>query len=570
MQRRRLAAAADYLNTHRAARHLAFLAAALGSILLIGYHFGTFDQAIHIPFLKADANPALYPGDAFIALRHNRYSYFWSFFQIAYRMGMLEVSLFAAHLLATYLTFWAAWKLSLALFNDSLAALLTIAALIFPHFGFMGFPIIEFSLLNRTFVLPFLLLAITLHLRKRYRAAFLLLGAAANLHLLTAGLAAGMLFFALLVERRRVGWSSLAQAAAFFLAGAAPLLWLPGGSQQALDLSLRPEWASLIGRSVLAHVFYPFAPVLYIAPLTLSGFSALGLYYIARRSKPATDADRTAGSLLLAAGLMYALGVITVYFLPATLLVELQINRASLYLVIFAYLYFAGYLARVHRAQALSPGGFALLAGVFTSSLLAIFPLAAWLWLQRRRKPGLHRAAASLWIGLSFAAGLVGVAWFGLWQPGIHLFTRPSEWVDVQRWARENTPQQALFITPPEKGGPFEPDWRVASERSTAAQMIDLIEVALAPEYLPVWQQRFELLAPGAAAQFRGDFFENQAITRQAFYALGDGEIANLACALGADYLVVQKPHARPLLVVYENAGYVVYALQAGECRGDH
>ena len=60
------------IATHTGLRHLLFLVSALFSILLIGYHFGTFDQVVHIPFMKAEADPSLYPGDALVALRNTR------------------------------------------------------------------------------------------------------------------------------------------------------------------------------------------------------------------------------------------------------------------------------------------------------------------------------------------------------------------------------------------------------------------------------------------------------------------------------------------------------------------
>ena len=171
-----LAIFADRIASHRGLRSLFFLTAALLSILLIGYHFGTFDQIVHIPFLKATADPSLYPGDAFVALRTPPISYFWYFFVPFYRWGSLEVTMFAAHVLATTLTFAAFWRLSLTLFGDPVAGTLAVITFIFPHFGFLGFPVIEFSLLNRTFVLPFLLFVIDLYLSRHYVRAFLLLG----------------------------------------------------------------------------------------------------------------------------------------------------------------------------------------------------------------------------------------------------------------------------------------------------------------------------------------------------------------------------------------------------------
>jgi len=150
---------ARQLACSRPKRHLLFLGATLCLITFVGYHFGTFDQGIHIPFLKKYANPALFPNDPFFDLRFDHYSYFWFLFQPFYQLGVLEVAMVVAHVLVTYATFWVIWTLSATLFRNPLAPLLGVAAFAFPHIGFAAFPVLEFSLLNRTFALPFLLAA---------------------------------------------------------------------------------------------------------------------------------------------------------------------------------------------------------------------------------------------------------------------------------------------------------------------------------------------------------------------------------------------------------------------------
>ncbi len=80
---------------------------------------------------------------------------------------MLEISMFIIHILTVYGTIWMFWALSNLLFNNETTNLLVVLALIFPHIGFPGFQIIEFSLLNRTFVLPFLLGSIYLYLQEK-------------------------------------------------------------------------------------------------------------------------------------------------------------------------------------------------------------------------------------------------------------------------------------------------------------------------------------------------------------------------------------------------------------------
>ncbi len=47
-----LEAFAERLAGSATRRHLLFLGATVFTVLFVGYHFGTFDQTIHIPFLK--------------------------------------------------------------------------------------------------------------------------------------------------------------------------------------------------------------------------------------------------------------------------------------------------------------------------------------------------------------------------------------------------------------------------------------------------------------------------------------------------------------------------------------
>ncbi len=89
----------------------------------------------------------------------------------------------------------------------------------------------------------------------------------------------------------------------------------------------------------------------------------------------------------------------------------------------------------------------------------------------------------------------------------------------------------------------------------------DLIDVGYTPDYLATWQPRFEAVAPGALARFRGDSAENADLAAAAFYGLGDAQVLAVARRYGAAYLVVERTHPRPWPVAYENQEYVIYDL---------
>lgn len=555
-----LEAFAERLARSPIRRHALFLGAALFTLLFVGYHFGTFDQTIHIPFLKKYADPSLYPGDPFFELRFQHYSFFWFLFLPFYQAGVLEVAMLVTHFLATYFTYWMVWTLADTLFGSPLATLFSTLALVVPHIGFAGFPVIEFSLLNRTFVLPFLLLALVLFLRGRVVGAYALLGVLYNLHVISVQFVLCMFLLHSVLAWREIGVKRLAAGLGLFLAGALPVLaWKLGSAGTPVDFSARPEWFETVAHGTLFNLFYLLPPYPHILIMTFSGFSALLMFAIGRSVKPAGPHDRTVTNFVAAALIILLVQVVTAQWYPATIIIQSQIIRAGLFILILGYIYFGRYLAVQFRQRARDRFDYAVLALAYALFILPVAPLLIWV-IQRVINPARWRRwlTATLLVGLAVGTGVV-LAVFAVWGPGVWVFGPRTEWEDAQRWARDNTPRDAVFITPPHIWWLYESDWRVFSERSTVATLSELLEAAFAPEYIEYWQPRFADVAPGALEHFRGNFFENKATTAAAFYGLSTADLEALAAKYGADYLVVEKPHAHNLPVAYANAEFTVY-----------
>ena len=555
-----LLALANSLAASAGRRHVLFLGATIFCLVFTGYHFGTFDQTIHIPFLKKYVDPTLYPGDTFFELRNQHYSFFWFFFRPFYRLGILEEAMFLVHSLATYATFWSLWTLSTTLFRLPLAALLSTLAFMFPHIGFAGFPVIEFSLLNRTFSLPFLLLVITLYLQRRFLFSFALLGLVYNLHVISAQFVLVMFCFDILMRWRQFALPRVALYLAVFVAGATPvLLWKLGGSP--VDFTPRPEWFSLVARGTLYNLFFLVAPYPHILIITLAGLSMLLMFAFARRRAPAPRHDAVMTNFVYAGLIVLLVQLVTAQWLPITIIIQSQIIRIGIFILIFAYLYFGAYLAaRYHEAERDSTA-FSALASAYICFTLPIAPVAVWA-LQRLVRPLRLRRVLVWSVLLILFVGSMGVALgYGAWSPGIHMRGPRTAWEDAQFWARDNTPREEVFLTPPHVWWLYQSDWRVFSERSTVTTLSELLEAAFAPEYVEVWQPRFEAVAPGALAQFRGDYFANKAATAAAFYSHSADDFRGLGQRFGAGYLVVERPHEYDLPLAYENAGYRIYDL---------
>ena len=554
----KLTTLADRIARNAVLRHALFLVAALAAIFISGYHFGTFDQVIHIPFLKKFADPSLYPNDPFLDLRYEHYSYFWQLFIPAYRAGILEETMFVVHILATYGLFWMFWELTNTIFKNNLANLISMCMLVFPHMGMPGFQLVEFSLLNRTFALPFVLGAIILYLRRHYSWAFLILGIMFNIHIIYVSFALAFFLVDCLRRWREVGWKILLKWLPLFLLGALPvLIWRLRVS--GTDLQLRPDVLRLITSALLAGVYYAFLPYAHVLINTVNGIGTFLLFLIGRRLN-LSSYDREITNFIYSIGIILIFQLITTYWLPIVFILQLQILRVGFFLLVFGYVYFSGYLA--NRLQQGNFNGFTgrlVVFGfvTFVSPIVPLLLLVFYNWISKKpwRKWFLSVALASVYV-VTVIGGLRSV----LWSPGIHMFEPITTWTQTQDWARENTPKDAMFITPPQIFLHYIPDWRTFSERGTLATLVEIYMIPH-PSYIPYWKERFEAIAPGAIDKFNGNYFDTINITRSAFYSLKPEDYLEVAQKYNVRYLVVEKPHLQPFKIAYQNEGFVVYDL---------
>ncbi|MEN9407325.1 MAG: hypothetical protein RLZZ455_541 [Candidatus Parcubacteria bacterium] len=547
-------------------RHLLFLVLAVLTISLSGYYFGTFDQSIHIPFVKKDVFPALYPNDPFFELRKTHFSYFWYLFHPLYKAGVLEIGLFLTHVVATYFTFWAIWRLSLTLFKNTTAAFLSVLVFVFPHLGFAAFPIFEFSLLNRTFVFPFLLFSIEWYLKKRYVLSFLMLGILYNFHALSVHFVLFMFGVDIALRYLQGRWREIPPLkivpgfVLFVLCALPVLLWKFGKSP--LDWSLRPEWFQILSNSLMYTVFYPLSHSPNVLFLTLSGLSACVLYFLIKKRSALSSHTETVTHFMYAGLVLIGLEVIVSLWLPVTLLVQFQIVRIGIFILLFGYLYFLRSLVRDLDDGSVSRSVFFLQV---TSVLLSPTPLIPIIIVGFRKFFPKKILLAAGWVLV--LAGFVFFAWYSLltdvWRPGIQIFPQKTDWYAVQMWAKENTAKDALFLTPPERWWLFEPDWRVFSERSTLATLSEVLEFAFTPEYTEVWKDKFDAVAPGARNQFRGDVLHSREVTRVAYEGLTDAQFAALALRYHISYVVVVRSRTLPFPLVYQNNSFSVYKVSS-------
>ena len=550
-----------YLSKHPVHRHIFFLGLAVLTVAINGYHFGTFDQVFHITFLKKFLDPSLYPGDPFLDLRWYHFSFFWFPFIPLLKAGLLEISMFIIHLLTVYGTIWMFWALSNFLFDSPITNLLVTLAVVFPHIGFPGFQIIEFSLLNRTFILPFLLGSIYLYLRGKKLWAFGLLGLMFNLHVIYAAFVLCMfLLNELLIFKWKFWWKPLLGLLIFTVLGLPVLIWR-ARTGNGIDLTLRPEMLDLAARGLLFTVYYPFALIPHVIGNLVAGIGTVLAFIMGYRKSPTSLKHRTVRNFTYAIAILIGVGLVAAYVLPLTILIQMQLVRVGVFLLYFCILYFAHFLVNQFEDGSLSHQSF-LLLGV--SFVILISPLAAILiscLLRAVKKTRFNPAWLIPVVLILEGATLVISLQSNFWSPGFHIYGPDSDWRDAQEWARANTPLDTTFITPPHIFWHYTPDWRVFSERASVATAPEMMEIPFDPAFEDSFRSRFEAVAPGAIDRFDGNYMQTLATTKQAYYTNRAEDFHNIGCQFFADYLVVESDHPYDLSPVYQNKGFLIYQL---------
>jgi len=555
--------AASYLKNHILQQHLFFLFLAILTIVINGYHFGTFDQVFHITFLKKFICPELYPNDSFLSLRLYHFSFFWFFFIPFLKAGCLEISLFIVHILTVYGTIWMFWSLSDLLFKNPQANLLISIALIFPHIGFPGFQIIEFSLLNRTFVLPFILGSIWLYLKGKKPLAFLLLGVMFNLHAIYATFALCMFMLnEVITLSRKTWWKSIVYMLIFIIFSLPVLIWRMR-TGDGLDLSLRPEMLKLAADGLLNTVYFPISTSSVQIGNFLAGAGTVWAFILGYRQMPKTPQHRTMRNFMLAIGILLGIAIVVSYLLPVTLLLQFQLLRAGVFMLYFGMLYLGGFLCQQKSSGQISNRGFGLLELSFVLLVTPLFTIFFHYLSKRFSKIKLRQAWLIFLVCAIQSVTVIAAMQGGFWAPGIHIFGPQSDWRDVQDWARDNTPVETMFITPPQIFWHYTPDWRVFSERASVVTIPEMMEIPFDPPYAEDFLYRLNAVAPGALEQFNGNYIESLDITEEAFYSNDTTDFIELACQFSADYLVVERGYAYDFKTAYAKGDFIVYRLPA-------
>jgi hypothetical protein len=403
------------------------------------------------------------------------------------------------------------------------------------------------------FAYPLVFLALEAIVRGRWRAALLLAGAAGAFHVLVGGWTVVAIAIAwILLGKERPSAPPLVPAAIGGLVLALPGLIPAIALNWGVPKDIAREAARIYAFERLSHhlVLYTFGAVNQLR------FAALVIAWLPLACSLRKDRGMrrlqlvVAGALLIAlVGLLIDQGAVAEMHLSGKSVEEFQRGVAGL----LRYYWF-------RMSDSLLPVGM---------SLGLIWWLARW----QRNWPGVGPWLLMAAILLAAA----NVADVGYWRsrqplPGAIQQPRPTfdsaarwwhtpprsadsqavtavdwaaDWKDVCRWIDENTPPEALFITPR--------DQQTFKWYAGRAEVVNRKDVPQDAAGLLEWKRRMNLLYPSDRAHHQMDLA-----------ATPDNELVQLAREFRASYIVIDRTRARrPILLphVYRNPSFAVYRL---------
>ncbi|MFS8159397.1 MAG: hypothetical protein ACMG6E_04130, partial [Candidatus Roizmanbacteria bacterium] len=511
------------------------------------------------PFLKKIVDPSLYPHDPYFDLKQYHYSYFWYLFIPFYKMGILEPVLFIVHIFAEFFTLLGIWFVAKVLFDDDRIANASVLILMLPHLSFGGFPLIEFQVINRTVILPFLLYGIVLFLQKKYIRSFILLGILYNFHALSVHFVLAPFGLYYLIDWKHVSIKTKLLSTIGFILSALPVFaWKFSNSR--IELATTKEWFDMINLTLLHTVFTFWSPLPLVIILSTGGIGIFALYWYLVKKLPERESNPMLTTFIMGSAIACALGFLFSQWIPLTFIIQFQLVRAVIIALILVYISYAAYVYRQFdkkKIQALDLMILLTSALVFFSPLLLLIYIPIFMFVRKK-----YKFVAVIITLFIFFGGLMFSRKLQTWQPGIHIYSIHDSWYDTQKWAKDNSAKDSVFIVPPEKWWMYELGWHVESERSTVFTSYELLELAFVPSYTKYFVERLDDVAPHARAKFNGDVFYTRKLLHDSYYGQDENHWRYVGAKYGAKYFVAEKPKRYTFPVVYENKGYRVYMIK--------
>jgi hypothetical protein len=500
-----------------------------------GYYFGFIDQDFYLPYLNKILNPALYQNDYMFSQGHWAYSPFNYFIVFLKKITGLDLAGtdFLLFIITLWLLYLAIYSLTKTIYKKHEIAFLAVFLFIVPKWAAqIGHMTHQYYFVSRDLSLALSLLALNYLLRRRFISSFLLILVATFTNL-SIPVPVGLLWVWLWLKKQKkfplFAFINLGQNQA----------WLEilreRGTYSFPHLWRWTSWGnfglflSLLGTSWLVLKDKLFSKYAYEMKLFLK----------------------------ICAGVFLFNFVITA-IVPIIGLIQLQLVRTVNFIFIIALITFAAasYQLISFGPRLVKLAGLLAVTGIYfwgdhltgwhfviiwtLPALLILFPRLLKLKSQRFSHLSLFLILVLL-VNLFIKLIIIKpqVFWPYYWHyPNVSIsVTDFPNWLAIQVWAKQNTPPETVFLTPPSLHG-----FRSFSQRSIIGDLKDGAVVFYTWEYTKLWQDKMVTLKN--YTQFR----ESDFIKIQQQYPF--------------QYLIVASSHpALNFPLVYRNSDFFIYKI---------
>ncbi len=521
------------------------------------YWYGTSDQSITIPFLKAFINNNLYPNDYLLTQRPYYYTYLWNVlgFLVKYLNISIPALFFLSYFTAIYMTFLGVYLITITLFKKKGVAFLSLFFLLFSKRALAGAITLDSIFITRVAALPILLFSIYLFFKKKYLLSFLLQGIGFLVHPMTTVYVIAIIFVSSIVNLRDIGIRRFLLCITVLIISSSPILiWKVLHSPVSLNLLYaNPKWIELLRLRSPGHIF-PFS---WEKDVFFKTVLLLCVFFISWKHRPKPDYHRIVVTFTATIFTMCAAGIIFSEFVPLSIVLNFQFLRSSQFVVFFAMIYFSNYFfAEIQFRESI----FNKLVVAFVSigifygatgwkyAYVVFLALSVFLifyhFVYRRE------FLLSKYFVLSLVVIVLVLGSGAYLKKGNFLIDNAQEgkWLDVQIWAKQNTSPKDMYIVPPTIEG-----FRVESERTIYGDWKDGTLMNFNPNFGYEWFRRMKKLGYREGTAFK-EGFKN--LTETDFVNIANEETRNGH----RTFLVMFKERdTLNFSIVYKNEKFIVY-----------
>lgn len=151
-------------------------------------------------------------------------------------------------------------------------------------------------------------------------------------------------------------------------------------------------------------------------------------------------------------------------------------------------------------------------------------------------------------------AGVCALLAMAVYRPIVKANLQNDAWIEIQNWARENTPEDAVFLTPIRPGG-----FRIHSERAVVCEWRDGTQAYFNADFAKNWWENVKQLQRGIQFDLKG---QTQLADGTPLANRRDDDLLKLmrSKSLQADYIVLPTGRSHNLKRVHGNEVWSIYS----------